>query len=254
MSSRLLTMKFMQRAAASTSPTTPQTPEGPPSKRRKTSSNPQSLVPTPTSDAEVYQAAADFEDAKRAAAIERIAAEAGETKWVLSTASNGAHGEGGERKLRFMSAGYSEIDRDSRTSSMGEGGRRSFGRFNKEIEKPQVSEDGSDSEDSNGRTNSEHDEPDGGAGATPHQPPQQPQTQHTAKAGRKARRRARNRGAAKEVKLSKLTSISGGGSGASGIECHFCGQKGHKIAECPRKAKMKRGQKAKKQLVSELEY
>lgn len=124
----------MQRAAASNSPTTPQTPEGPPSKRRKTSSNPQSLVPTPTSDAEVYRAAADLEDAKRVAAIERIATEAGETKWVLSTASNGANGKAGERKLRFMSAGYSEIDRDSQTSSKGEGGRRSFGRFNKEVE------------------------------------------------------------------------------------------------------------------------
>ncbi|KAL9586637.1 MAG: hypothetical protein Q9212_000772 [Teloschistes hypoglaucus] len=257
MSSRLLTMKFMQRAAASTSPTTPQTPEEPPSKRRKTSSNPQSLVPTPNSDAEVYQAAADSEDAKRAAAIERIAAEAGETKWVLSTAGNGANGKAGERKLRFMSAGYSEIDRDSRNSSRGEEGRRSFGRFNKEVEsiqKPQVSEDDSDSEYSSDRTNSEHEELDGGAASIPNHASQHPQTQQNAKTGRRARRRAKNRGPAKEVKLSKLTSISGGGSGASGIECHSCGQKGHKRAECPRKVRMKRGQKAKKQLVSELDY
>ncbi|KAI4257761.1 MAG: hypothetical protein LQ352_001536 [Teloschistes flavicans] len=134
MSSRLLTMKFMQRAASSTSPTTPQISEGPPSKRRKRSSNPQSFSLTPNSDAEVYQAAAHSEDAKRAAAMERIAAEAGETKWVLSTASNGANGKAAEGKLRFLSAGYSEIDRDSQTSSRGQGGRRSFGHFNKETE------------------------------------------------------------------------------------------------------------------------
>ena len=36
------------------------------------------------------------------------------------------------------------------------------------------------------------------------------------------------------VKVSNLSSISGGkDKGGGGIECHACGQKGHKRNECP---------------------
>ncbi|KAL8691032.1 MAG: hypothetical protein Q9218_003654 [Villophora microphyllina] len=274
MSSRLLTMKFMQRAAASSPLSTPQSPTedtGPPSKRRKTSSNnPSPIRPSPlTPDNEAFQAAADAEDAKRAAAIERIAAEAGETKWVLSTVSNGTDGSIGERRLRFLSAGYSEIDQDGQVSSRNHReGRRSFGRFNREIEKPHGDNDTSDSdshcstssdtdehEQHNGDTDSVHEGKDDGTDLTsgrdppaPHHTPQQALTKVERKGRRKAEkaalaRQVEDRSRAKEVKLSRLSSISGGGNGAGGIECHFCGQRGHKRSDCPRKARMKRGQK-----------
>ena len=48
-----------------------------------------------------------------------------------------------------------------------------------------------------------------------------------------------------DVKLNKLTSISGGGGarggggGLAGMECHFCGEKGHKKADCPKKLRLK---------------
>lgn len=62
--------------------------------------------------------------------IERLAAEAGETKWVLST----VNGEAGEGKpvFRVATAGYSDLDQEAwMTSSRG---RRSFGKFNQELE------------------------------------------------------------------------------------------------------------------------
>lgn len=129
----------MQRAAAS-SPSTPH--DGPRSaKRRKTSADEASVtspIATPITDAQAFQAAADAEDAKRAAAIERVAAEAGETKWVLSSAGTdrGQADGTGQRKLRFLATGYSEIDLDTAQTSgrQVEIGRKSFGQFNENIE------------------------------------------------------------------------------------------------------------------------
>ncbi|KAL8870106.1 MAG: hypothetical protein Q9174_003769, partial [Haloplaca sp. 1 TL-2023] len=122
----------MQRAAAATapSPTSPQTPDGPPSKRRKTSTQQAS----PATDADIYEAAAKAEDAKRVAAIERIAAEAGETKWVLSIADRS--GVDSDTKPRFLTTGYSDIDQETPDTSArhDQRGRRSFGRFNRDLE------------------------------------------------------------------------------------------------------------------------
>ncbi|PGH09776.1 hypothetical protein GX51_00460 [Blastomyces parvus] len=106
MSSRLLTMKFMQRAAAasvSSTPTTqsPSTPtpsqlqqqpydtlnaSTPSPKRQKTSSHSASAPSTPArsnADLEAISAAIRAEEEKRAAAIARQAAEAGEEEWVI---------------------------------------------------------------------------------------------------------------------------------------------------------------------------
>lgn len=55
------------------------------------------------------------------------------------------------------------------------------------------------------------------------------------------------------VKLSKLSSISGGGDrGSVEIECHACGQKGHKRNKCPNKAKLRR--RADDRQPEELDY
>src|SRR4051794_26875518 len=87
MSSRLLTMKFMQRAAASGSPTTstPPTPDEPSPKRRKKDSDspsrPKKINIDELADQRAVQAALEAEEAKRQAALERQAADAGDTKW-----------------------------------------------------------------------------------------------------------------------------------------------------------------------------
>ncbi|KAJ9639863.1 hypothetical protein H2199_006096 [Coniosporium tulheliwenetii] len=133
MSSRLLTMKFMQRAAAT--PTSPQTPTGPPNKRRRLSSTtttPPAAEPArPATDLEALQAVLAAEEEKRVQAIERLAAEAGDTRWVLSFREPDADaaGQGG---LTVVNAGFAAIDdagsydeeRDERPTV----GRRSFGK------------------------------------------------------------------------------------------------------------------------------
>ena len=123
----------MQRAAASTPPSTPQsqsqTPDTPPSKRQKTS-NDVPTTATPPSDLQLIRSALDEEEEKRQRALERLAEEAGETKWVLSTLNEEA--EVGKLGLRVATAGYSDIDQEPWTPAIA--GRRSFGKFNREFE------------------------------------------------------------------------------------------------------------------------
>lgn len=129
----------MQRAAASTSPTTPQPQsrgtETPASKRQKASHIPITTA-TPKSDQELIQAALSQEEERREKAVEKMAAEAGETKWVLSTVNGGA-GDG-VQGLRVEKAGFADLDQNTWTPATV--GRRSFGKFNREIE---VGSDGS---------------------------------------------------------------------------------------------------------------
>jgi hypothetical protein len=125
----------MQRASAST-PTTPTTPDGTrPSKRIKTEA---AITP----DARAFQEAAAAEEAKKNAFIERAAAEAGETKWVLSLSDNNP--TTAAPALRVVEAGYGAIDSgapipesdddEEEEQSAGMAGRRSFGKFNKAVE------------------------------------------------------------------------------------------------------------------------
>jgi hypothetical protein len=125
----------MQRASAST-PTIPTTPDGSrPSKRIKTEA---AITP----DARAFQEAAAAEEAKKNAFIERAAAEAGETKWVLSLSDNKQ--TTAAPALRIVEAGYGAIDSgapipesdddEEEEQSAGMAGRRSFGKFNKAVE------------------------------------------------------------------------------------------------------------------------
>ncbi len=123
----------MQRAAASTPPTThqlhPQGAESRPSKRQRTLRTPTTAA-TPNSKQQLIQAALGQEEEKKEKALERLAAEAGETKWVLSTVNVGA-GKG-KQGLQTEVAGYSEIDQEAWRPALV--GRRSFGKFNLELE------------------------------------------------------------------------------------------------------------------------
>lgn len=126
----------MQRAAASSSgsPTSSeQTSDTPPSKRRKTSSAPSEL--NQFCDFHALQAAADAEEKKRAEAIDRLAENAGETKWVLSYFGAEGMSADGNKGLQVLAASYSDIDHEgSNTRTTDSLGRRSFGRFNKDLE------------------------------------------------------------------------------------------------------------------------
>lgn len=83
----------MQRAAASSSPAPTEDPATPSPKRQRLSTTNSDSTPSPRqpiSDLEAIQAALAAEEQKRADAIARQAAEAGETNWVLSFGEDSA--------------------------------------------------------------------------------------------------------------------------------------------------------------------
>jgi hypothetical protein len=82
-SSRLLTMKFMQRAAASSGSTPGSESEGPSAKKRKLGQDSPTGYLSVDIDQASVQAALDEREAKRQAALERHAG--GDTHWVLDT-------------------------------------------------------------------------------------------------------------------------------------------------------------------------
>lgn len=115
MSSRLLTMKFMQRAAATTPASSPSTPksEEQTSKRQKLSHN--SPTTEQNIDALVDQAAIKKalaeEERKREEALVRNAAESGDARWVLTAPNAGAirHNQV-HTPLNVVQVGFAQID------------------------------------------------------------------------------------------------------------------------------------------------
>ena len=121
----------MQRAAAS--PTaSPQDPETPPAKRQKISTP--SSAPEPLSDLQAVKDALKAEEDRRVQALDRLAADAGETKWVLSCVNGGEADRKSSRSLQVLTTGYSEIDDRNFGTGHGQEGRRSFGKFKHKLE------------------------------------------------------------------------------------------------------------------------
>ena len=140
----------MQRAAVSQSqrhvsaPSNPDASE-PPNKRRKTDTRTPDygraeMLATATaaaaipvlSDLQRMEMATAEEEAKRERALERLAADAGETKWVLSTAEKRLEDEG-MVILSVATAGYGDIDEEQCGASDTLSGRRRFGKFSNEV-------------------------------------------------------------------------------------------------------------------------
>lgn len=121
-SQRLLTMKFMQRAAAananptsSNTPATPASDDGHASKRRKISDGSSLRAPVPASyaiDQQAAQAALEDEDRKRQAAMDRMAERLGDSHWVMDTAKLPASHKQAGMPLQIVQVGFSEIDRE----------------------------------------------------------------------------------------------------------------------------------------------
>ena len=119
MSSRLMTMKFMQRGAAAaaaagvpeaSSPATPRSDDGSAKRRKFAHTPPAASSPaTPLYDQKAIQAAIEEEEKKRQAAIEKRAAELGDSHWVLEGAA--ALPKSGSRPLlNVVQVGFSQID------------------------------------------------------------------------------------------------------------------------------------------------
>lgn len=117
MSSRLLTMKFMQRAAAST-PSSPASNAGTPkseessSKRRKISHGPSATEDVDSLvDRQAIQAALDEGERKREEALIKHAAELGDARWVLDVhADKASSGAQAQRPLQVVQVGFAQID------------------------------------------------------------------------------------------------------------------------------------------------
>ncbi|KAK3379536.1 hypothetical protein B0T24DRAFT_161089 [Lasiosphaeria ovina] len=283
MSSRLMTMKFMQRGAAAAaaaaaasasganSLATPKTDnEGNFAKRRKTGHTPTASTPvTPLYDQKMLQAALEEEDRKRKAAVEKRAAELGDSHWVLDGVA--ALSKGGPRQpLNVVQVGFAQIDHSATASDSPDGASLRavnasaaghFLRFNmkkSKISKPK--EDNSDSESSDSDSDSDSDEDQSSpepAGEESDRGRRNDARQTPAKRARSSAsvstKRSEERTKAqllakerrkKEVKLNTLTSISSSGTppsfqqrSSSAQSCHGCGKFGHKVAECPSKKK-----------------
>lgn len=149
MSSRLLTMKFMQRAAAS-SPlaASPSTPDVPSPKRRKTESGstPTKFDVNALADQRAIEAAMASEEAKRQVALEKLANDAGDTRWVLNFEDQNTAST--KNAIRIEEWGFATLDHQAAKTKHSKGrkheenpepapeviGRKSFGKFNRVVE------------------------------------------------------------------------------------------------------------------------
>ncbi|KAI0603018.1 hypothetical protein F4775DRAFT_8742 [Biscogniauxia sp. FL1348] len=257
MSSRLLTMKFMQRAAASPSsaPSTPNSEEQS-SKRQKTS---HSLTPQQDVNSLVnqraVQAAIAEEERKRQEALLQHAAELGDARWELDIpekAQNPQHGV--QTPLNVVQVGFAQIDSpdaagdDSDSTGAVQVKPQALQRWNmgkKEVPK----RDESDSDESSSDSDSNASSPEYGSGRQAYgqsshmsspasQSPSRKVLQGKKNAERAKAMQFAEKRRKKEVKLntakSGLSSISSGGNSSRPVifTCHRCGKPGHKAIDC----------------------
>lgn len=193
MSSNLLTMKFMRRAAAAKETQSPSSDASPHnSKRPRLSTEAESPR---TSDMDAIAAALAAEEEKRQQAVARAAAEAGETHWVLDVPATP------QSTQQPMVLAADSLDADDDTYS---GGRRAYGNFKRKERKPQTTprKEGND----DGEDDYDEDEDI----VNPSNPQEVSKMMEKARLKAEAKTRANTR----QTKLSELTSISGSGRGS----------------------------------------
>ncbi|KAI2630736.1 hypothetical protein GGR54DRAFT_166858 [Hypoxylon sp. NC1633] len=267
MSSRLLTMKFMQRAVASTpsssSPTTPNFDEQA-SKRRKVSHNTSrdsSELVAEVNQAAVQAAIAE-EERKRQEALVQRAAELGDARWVLDIPDQALGLDPDfQTPLKVVQVGFAQIDSqidspdgaglDAESSDVFHTRTPFVRKYNmKTKQAPKDSE--SESDDSSSDSDSDASSRAHGAGRFAHRGRMEsrsdsPRTGIQSKRSiehAKAKQLAEKR-RKKEVKLNSprappisggMLSISSGGSSSlrqpPTVACYRCGRQGHKVADC----------------------
>jgi len=270
-SSRLLTMKFMQRAAASESAQSSPKSADSSAKRRK--------VDSPLTgefhsfDEAAIQAAMKQQEATRQAALSKHKAVLADTPWVLGGFESRAKGgvaAGSAQKVAVV--GFTNIDATEGKEDQLQGvraGRQRTGNFKSKddqvgpfplldpssadlqqkstnIQPPRSEDDSNDSEASDSSD-------DGSAMATPDGTRDRRRSNPRLSAESSRARNFRDKRKKSEVNLNTLTSISGGASGAGGISngggfskspsftCYNCGKLGHKSADCPSKSRKSGG-------------
>lgn len=107
-SSRLLTMKFMQRAAASASSNGSPGSDVPSSKKRKLDYSPAPGRINPNIDHALIQAALNDQEATRQAALAKHSA--ADTHWILKTNIGKSQDKKQSHPLNIVYVGYGDID------------------------------------------------------------------------------------------------------------------------------------------------
>ncbi|KAI5465830.1 hypothetical protein BGZ63DRAFT_450681 [Mariannaea sp. PMI_226] len=255
-SSRLLTMKFMQRAAASASSTASSDSDAHSTKKRKLGHSPSEGRVKLNIDQAAIQAAINDQESKRQAALEKhIGAD---THWVLNNDLTSLEASStAKTPLNIVYVGYGDIDSDDESGDQEDvpaQGRTST-RKSKETSKSQNPKS-EKSADGSERSSDEEDSDVSDDESTPRRPrATSNDSPHSQSSRSRSQSRLRNRASQenikakefrekrkkKEVKLSKLTSISAGGgsqfssptSGKS-MTCFKCQQVGHRAVDCPR--------------------
>ncbi|KAI6772050.1 hypothetical protein HG530_003008 [Fusarium avenaceum] len=237
-SSRLLTMKFMQRAVASenSSPAS----ETHSSKKRKTAHSPVAGRLDLNIDQAAIQAALDAQETTRQTALEQHVG--ADTRWVLdSNITSSKATSQSKTPLNVVYVGYGDID------SSNDSGDNEDAPSNGQPQKNGDNEEDSEDEDSDDADTPVHGRKRKPSSDSPSRSRSRSQSRPNAESLKAKEFREKRK--KKEVKLTKPTSISGGGisagggsqfspSGGKGMTCYKCHQTGHKAVDCPKRGQM----------------
>ncbi|KAH7162662.1 hypothetical protein B0J13DRAFT_16198 [Dactylonectria estremocensis] len=249
-SSRLLTMKFMQRAVASASPAGSPDSESHSAKKRKLGESPSEGRMSLNIDQATIKAALDEQEAKRLAALEKHVG--ADTHWVLNNTWAGSKATTTSTPLKVVYVGYGDIDSSNESGDnedVSANGRTSTHNFKKSKPKnPEPQKPAVESHDSSDSDSDVSDEPTPGRKRKPSSDSPHSQSARSRSRSRSQPRQSlehakakefREKRKKKEVKLSKVTSISSGGgnqfspSSNKSMTCYRCHQTGHRAVDCP---------------------
>ncbi|KAF4958135.1 hypothetical protein FSARC_11084 [Fusarium sarcochroum] len=243
-SSRLLTMKFMQRAVASENASPDSETHS--SKKRKTGHSPVAGRLDLNIDQAAIKAAIDDQETKRQAALEKHVG--ADTRWVLDDTFSGSKTTTHTKPpLNIVYVGYGDIDSSNDSGDNEEAptkGRTSTNSF-KKAKNQAYDEDDSEDEDSDDADTPAHGRKRKPSSDSMHSPSRSRSRSRSRPTAESAKAKEfRDKRKKKEVKLSKPTSISGGGisgnsqfspAGGKSMTCYKCHQAGHKAVDCPLK-------------------